>query len=110
MRLSQEQKIASNLRARVREALKWSGNNKSAGFYELVNCDVSTLKAHIEQQWQKGMSWDNWSMSGWHIDHIRPCSTFNLSDVEQQKECFNYRNLQPLWAIDNLRKGSKLVR
>jgi hypothetical protein len=49
------------------------------------------------------MSWDNWSLKGWHIDHIRPISSFDLSDPAQQKECFHYSNLQPLWAIDNLK-------
>ena len=55
------------------------------------------------------MSWDNWSIKGWHIDHIRPCSSFDLSDPTQQKECFHYTNLQPLWASENLKKNNKWV-
>jgi hypothetical protein len=55
------------------------------------------------------MSWDNYGKYGWHIDHIKPCSSFDLSDRKQLLECFNYRNLQPLWALDNLKKGSKLA-
>lgn len=51
------------------------------------------------------MSWENYGE--WHIDHIKPCSSFDLSDPKQQKECFNYTNLQPLWAIDNLKKSYK---
>lgn len=51
------------------------------------------------------MTWENWSLNGWHIDHIRPVSSFDLSDHAQVKECFHYSNLQPLWAIDNLKKS-----
>ena len=53
------------------------------------------------------MSWDNYGTHGWHIDHIRPCASFDLSDEEQQKICFHYTNLQPLWAEDNLKKSKK---
>jgi len=52
------------------------------------------------------MSWDNYGYRGWHIDHIRPCASFDLTDPEQQRECFHYTNLQPLWWQDNLRKGT----
>ena len=50
-------------------------------------------------------AWDNYGE--WHIDHIRPCSSFDLTIQEQQVQCFNYKNLQPLWAIDNISKGAK---
>jgi HNH endonuclease. len=53
------------------------------------------------------MSWDNYGRDGWHIDHIRPCASFDLTDPEQQRQCFHYTNLQPLWAADNIRKGAK---
>ena len=51
------------------------------------------------------MSWGNYGK--WHVDHIRPCASFNLVNEEEQKKCFHYTNLQPLWAKDNLSKGSK---
>ena len=51
------------------------------------------------------MSWDNYGIHGWHIDHIRPCASFDLTDPEQQRQCFHYPNLQPLWAFDNLSKN-----
>lgn len=51
------------------------------------------------------MSWDNFGE--WYIDHIKPCCSFDLTDIEQQKKCFHYTNLQPLWAIDNLKKSGK---
>lgn len=53
------------------------------------------------------MSWDNYGLRGWHIDHIRPVASFDLTDEKQLYECFNYKNTQPLWAEDNLKKGSK---
>jgi hypothetical protein len=52
------------------------------------------------------MSWATYGFRGWHIDHIRPCAAFNLSDPEQQKVCFHFSNLQPLWAPENLSKGA----
>ena len=55
------------------------------------------------------MSWDNHGFGDdkWHIDHIIPCSNFDLTKKEEQKKCFNYKNLQPLWQKDNLSKGNK---
>ena len=53
------------------------------------------------------MSWKNHGKYGWHIDHIKPCSKFNLIDPTEQKKCFHYTNLQPLWAKDNLTKYNK---
>ena len=53
------------------------------------------------------MTWKNQGRFGWHIDHIVPCSKFDLSDPDQQKECFNYKNLQPLWAKENILKSNK---
>ena len=53
------------------------------------------------------MTWQNYG-DGWHIDHIHPCAAFDLTDPEQQKACFHWSNLQPLWAIDNFRKSSFL--
>ena len=55
------------------------------------------------------MNWNNQGHKGWHIDHIKPCSSFNLTDSKQQEQCFHYTNLQPLWAKKNLSKGKKYV-
>lgn len=76
---------------------------------DLVGCDVKTLKQYLENKFLKGMSWKNYGFYGWHIDHIRPCSSFDLTNPEQQKICFHYTNLQPLWAADNLRKSDKIL-
>ena len=58
------------------------------------------------------MNWDNHTKNGWHIDHIKPIDTFDLTDYEQQRVCFHYSNLRPLWASDNLSRpkdGSDIV-
>jgi len=96
-------RLAANLRNRLRSALK--GVNKSASTLELLGCNTEELKNHIEDQFTEGMNWDNVMNGKIHIDHIRPCASFDLTDPEQQRACFNYTNLQPLWAEDNLRKS-----
>lgn len=75
---------------------------------DLLGCSPEFFKRHIESQFQEGMSWENQGKGGWHLDHIIPCDYFDLSDPEQQKICFNYKNLQPLWERDNLSKSNKL--
>lgn len=65
------------------------------------------LKKYLESQFKEGMSWENYGIE-WHIDHIVPCSFFDLSNEDHQRICFNWRNLQPLWKKDNLSKNRKL--
>lgn len=79
---------------------------KSAKTKELLGYTFEEARAHIESQFTKGMSWENYGE--WEIDHIKPVSSFDLTDPVQQKECFNYKNLQPLWWWDNIAKGKKL--
>ena len=99
-------KLAHNLRCRTRLALM--GQNKASTTESLLGCTFEHARYHLESQFTDGMSWDNWSMHGWHVDHIIPCASFDLTDPEQQRQCFHYTNLQPLWARDNLRKSDKL--
>jgi hypothetical protein len=96
------------LRRRIANALRHVSADKHFKTMELIGCTVQEVRAHIESLWLPGMNWDNHSTHGWHIDHILPCAAFNLSDPEQQKRCFHYTNLQPLWARDNLSKGDRL--
>ena len=93
------------LRARLRKSLNSQSSKKSKRTLELVGCSIRDIRQHLENQFKDGMSWEN--QGEWHIDHIKPCSLFDLTDPEQQKECFNYKNLQPLWAIDNIKKSNK---
>jgi len=76
---------------------------QSPSALQLVGCSIDALRQHLEAQFADGMTWDNYG--DWHIDHIRPCASFDLLDPEQQRECFHYTNLQPLWAADNLSKS-----
>jgi hypothetical protein len=98
-------RIGCYLRGRLYSAIKTTKKSKHTS--ELLGCSVEYLKYHLESQFQEGMSWNNWSRKGWHIDHIRPCANFDLSKESEQKKCFNYKNLQPLWAEENLRKAKK---
>lgn len=101
-------KILQQIRVRVRCALAGRGS-KSARTVSLLGCDGVRLRNHLESLFQPGMSWATYGRAGWHIDHIRPCSSFDLSDPAQQQACFHFTNLQPLWAEDNLRKGARVL-
>lgn len=98
-------KITKYLRTRTWYALK--GNSKSLNTMFLIGCDIDYLMYHLQEKFTKGMSWDNYGRGGWEIDHIKPCAKFDLSKKSEQLKCFNYTNLQPLWAEDNRKKGNK---
>ena len=76
----------------------------------MIGCSILELKQYLELKFKKGMTWDNYSFYGWHVDHIKPCASFDLTDIEQQKECFHYTNLQPLWCNDNWIKGDFYIK
>jgi hypothetical protein len=76
---------------------------------QLLGCEWSEFISHIERQFQPGMTWENHGRSGWHFDHIRPLSSFDLTvEAELRKGC-HYTNVQPLWAADNIRKGGRVA-
>ena len=96
-------KLATNLRHGLNRVL--NGISKSNSAIKLLGCSIEFLKKYLEKQFTKGMSWDNYGK--WHIDHIKPCSKFDLTKKFNQRKCFNYKNLQPLWAEENFKKGNK---
>jgi hypothetical protein len=97
-------KLSSNLRCRLSCAIKNAKLSKCLGSaVRDLGCTVEELKLHIETQFVDGMSWDTYG--GWHVDHIKPLSAFDLSQRDQIVLACHYSNLQPLWALDNLRKG-----
>ena len=100
-------RLALVLRARIRDAIK-DCKDKTKLTKELLGCTIDEAKQWIESQLKEGMSWDNYGIYGWHIDHIIPCAAFDLTKLEEQKKCFHYSNLQPLWAKDNLTKGARI--
>ena len=90
---------------RTRTWSAYTKNKKTKSTLELLGCTGIELANHLEKQFQPGMTHDNYGE--WHIDHIKPIVSFDLSDPEQEQECFHYTNLQPLWASENLSKGAK---
>lgn len=98
-------RIKFTLRKRVWEAIKRGHTTKGSQTLELLGCSIEQIRQHLENQFINGMSWNNYGK--WHIDHIKPIMMFDLTKLEEQKLAFNYRNLQPLWAIENLKKGHR---
>lgn len=96
--------LKRRLRGRVRAALK-NRATKAAGTMKLIGCSIEFLASHLESLFIDGMGWDNMNM--WHIDHKLPCAAFDLTEKEEQLKCFHWSNLQPLWGVDNLKKGAK---
>jgi hypothetical protein len=98
-------KIKSNLSSRLSDLIRGKKNSTTL---ELIGCDKETFLKHIESQFDHNMNWNNYGLKGWHIDHIIPISSFNLTDENELKKACYYKNLQPLWWKDNLLKGNKL--
>lgn len=97
--------LARRLRTRIRLAIKTGAKRGSA--VDDLGCSLEFFKEHIEKQFKPGMTWENWTYSGWHLDHITPLCSFDLTDREQFLEAVNYKNLQPLWANENMAKGGR---
>jgi hypothetical protein len=105
----EDRKLRHNLSTRVWAGLTTQDTVKQHEFDEYSGCTFHELKIYIESLWTMGMSWDNYGRgkNKWHVDHIIPCAYFNLKDDKEEKRCFHYSNLQPLWEPENLRKNSK---
>lgn len=97
--------ILWQLRIRLCDLLRRRRGVKSQPFNALVGCSLSDLRRHLESQFLEGMTWTNRRL--WEVDHIRPCASFDLTDPVQQRECFHYTNLRPLWREENRRKGAR---
>ena len=98
--------MKDKLRSRIRLVLK-NKIKKTGSTIDLLGCNLEYFRKYFEQKFTKGMSWD--VIDKIHIDHIKPCASFDLSKPSEQKKCFHYTNLQPLWAKDNLSKGAKIM-
>jgi hypothetical protein len=99
--------ISCSLRKRMSEYLRKNNILKKNKTFEIVGLNPIELSHYLESKFTEGMSWDNYGKYGWHIDHIIP-----LSSAKTEKELYkfcHYTNLQPLWAFDNLSKGSKIL-
>lgn len=107
-------KLAHNLRARLKQAIK--KNQKTGSAVKDLGCSIQKLKEYLESQFHNNrhtgdeMTWNNYGFEGWHIDHIKPLASFNLSNREQFLEACHYTNLQPLWVEDHQIKTAEDIR
>lgn len=99
-------RIRGALGSRLRIGIIWAGGTKSHRTHEYIGCSFKELRLHLEKKFRPGMTWENYGPV-WHVDHIRPCASFDLTDMEQQRACFHYSNLQPLFKEENIKKGAK---
>ena len=99
-------KLLDNLRNRIYCVLKGKIKKSTRTLTLLGVKNISQVKLHLEKQFKNGMTWKKHGK--WHIDHIKPCASFDLTCPQQQLRCFNYKNLQPLWAFQNMSKGAKI--
>jgi hypothetical protein len=98
--------LSSRIRSRIRISIKKANVQKSTRTIDLIGCSYEFLRKHIESQFREGMSWDK--PNSFHIDHMRPLSSFDLTDPQQQKAACHWTNLQPLYPKENWRKGAKI--
>ena len=97
-------RIADNLRSRLNKAVLKDRDGGSA--VSDLGCSIARFKLYIENQFELGMSWDNYGK--WHLDHVLPLSSFDLTERAQFLEACNWLNYQPLWARDNIVKGASI--
>lgn len=100
-------KLSHNLRSRLCCAI--DNNQKTGSAIKDLGCTIDELKTYLESKFLPGMTWENWTIDGWHIDHIKPLASFDLTNKQQFLEACHYTNLQPMWAKDNLIKSDKII-
>jgi hypothetical protein len=101
-------RLADVLRCRLKHALH--GRAKTGSSVKDLGCTVAELKKYLENKFIEGMTWDNWGIHGWHIDHIKPLASFDLTNPQQLCEAVHHTNLQPLWAVDNWKKSKTVIK
>jgi len=103
--LSVEQKLAKVLRNRLLRAL--DGKYKRGSAVLNLGCSIEDFKLYLESMFKSGMTWKNHGRTGWHIDHIKPLLAFDLNDPKELKKACHFKNMQPLWFAENIRKSNK---
>ena len=100
-------KLKMNLRSRTNKIVR--GGIKPSSAIKELGCSPEEFKTYIELLFQSGMSWENYGNKDghWSLDHIKPLSKFNLANLEEFKKASHYTNLQPMWHVDNMRKGNR---
>jgi len=100
-------KLSIVLRTRLNAAIK--NGQKAGSAIKDLGCSVDLLKSYLESKFLPNMTWDNWGKDGWHIDHIIPISSFDLTNRDELLKACHYTNLQPMWALDNFMKSDKIT-
>lgn len=98
-------KLGINLRNRLHKAL--AKTKRTTNHIKELGCSIEYLKTYLESQFSPGMTWENHTKDGWHIDHIRPLCNFDLTDKKQLEEACHYKNLRPLWSTENLSRPKR---
>lgn len=103
--------VQATMRKKIRDIVHKAIINKHHGSSatDYLGASIDETRGHLESLFKPGMTWGNHKIDGWHIDHIVPCSCFDLTDPDQQKKCFHYTNLQPLWYYENIDKHTKIA-
>lgn len=102
-------RLKATLRSRLSAALRaHKFAEKKGSHIEFLECSMAGLIRHLEKLFQPGMSWENYGLKGWHVDHIIPLCQFDLTCEEELRKACHYTNLQPLWAQDNSKKSGKI--
>jgi hypothetical protein len=102
-------KLINNFRTAIYQVLKENNVRKNGHYFEILNYSPDELINHLETQFTDGMTWENYGR--WHVDHIRPISSFNINQIgdEEFMKCWSLENLQPLWGEENIRKSNKII-
>ena len=100
-------RMVHNMRKRLRDFIRAGRAYQVLRYHQMIGCTTKQLMEHIEAQFTDGMNWGNYGK--WHIDHLRPCASFDLTDQLEAEQCFHYSNLRPLWSSDNLAKSSMMA-
>jgi hypothetical protein len=98
--------IKQRLSARIKCAMTSASSYKTNKTVHYIGCDIPYFRKWLEFQFVEGMNWE--CRDKWHIDHVRPCASFNLLYEEQQKTCFNWKNMRPCWKTENMEKSDKI--
>lgn len=106
-----EYRLKHCMRMRIKTAVnKIKIGSISKQLLIFIGCSLTDLKIHLEKQFQPGMSWGNYGIKNdqWSIDHIKPCSLFDHTNIEEIKKCHNFTNLRPMWHSDNVKKSNRI--
>jgi hypothetical protein len=103
-------RLNASISRHIRDSL-FRGAKAGRSWQVLVGYTKEELCVHLERQFTKGMSWDNYGPDGWHIDHIIPLAAFKYERPEDSdfQVAWGLPNLRPLWAKDNIAKGDKIL-